>query len=100
MKFELYKDRKKEFRWRLIASNGRIVADCAEGYRRKSTMLNSIVLFANAIGKGNFRVGDEVKSAREVVARRRAIFLKASHVPKSKRNYPWGAHTTPDRRRK
>ncbi|WP_254280707.1 YegP family protein [Haloarcula marina] len=34
--FELYKDRADEYRWRMIASNGRIVADSGEGYSSKS----------------------------------------------------------------
>lgn len=32
----IYKDRRGEYRWRLQALNGRIVADSAEGYSRKS----------------------------------------------------------------
>lgn len=31
-KFVVYKDRKSEWRWRLKAKNGRIVADSGEGY--------------------------------------------------------------------
>ena len=34
-KVDFYKDSKKEWRWRLIASNGRVLADCGEGYKRK-----------------------------------------------------------------
>lgn len=33
--FEIYKDKKGEYRWRLKASNGKIVADSAESYKRK-----------------------------------------------------------------
>jgi len=33
--FELYRDRSGEWRWRLVASNGNIVADSAEGYASK-----------------------------------------------------------------
>jgi len=32
----IYKDRKGEWRWRAIARNGRIIADCGEGYKRKA----------------------------------------------------------------
>jgi uncharacterized protein len=35
MHFNLYEDRAGEWRWRLIASNGRTVADSAEGYSSK-----------------------------------------------------------------
>ena len=34
-KFQIYKDKKGEWRWRLVARNGRIVADSAEGYKTK-----------------------------------------------------------------
>jgi uncharacterized protein YegP (UPF0339 family) len=32
LKFEVYKDAAYQYRWRLKASNGRIIADSAEGY--------------------------------------------------------------------
>lgn len=32
LKFVIYKDAANEYRWRLIAKNGRIVADSGEGY--------------------------------------------------------------------
>jgi uncharacterized protein YegP (UPF0339 family) len=32
---EYYKDEANEWRWRVIASNGRIVADGGEGYKTK-----------------------------------------------------------------
>ena len=37
VKFELYKDVKGEFRWRLIVSNGQIVATAGEGYKSKES---------------------------------------------------------------
>ena len=36
-KFELYKDAKGEFRWRLVASNGQTVATGGEGYKSKES---------------------------------------------------------------
>lgn len=41
-KLEIYRDAKREWRWRLRASNGRIVADSGEGYRRKASLLGGI----------------------------------------------------------
>ena len=32
--FEMYRDKAKEWRWRLKAANGRIVAESGEGYKR------------------------------------------------------------------
>lgn len=34
-RFELFRDRAEEWRWRLVASNGEIIADSAEGYVSK-----------------------------------------------------------------
>ena len=36
-KFELYKDAKGEFRWRLVASNGQTIATGGEGYKWKES---------------------------------------------------------------
>jgi len=35
-KVEFYKDRKGQYRWRLIAHNGRTLADSGEGYVAKA----------------------------------------------------------------
>lgn len=34
-RFELFVDRTEEWRWRLVAVNGEIIADSAEGYASK-----------------------------------------------------------------
>lgn len=34
-KFEVFKDQDGQFRWRFRATNGRIVADSAEGYKQR-----------------------------------------------------------------
>jgi uncharacterized protein YegP (UPF0339 family) len=41
-KFEIYRDKKNEWRWRYIASNGRIMADSGEGYKNLRTLELSI----------------------------------------------------------
>jgi uncharacterized protein YegP (UPF0339 family) len=41
-KFELYKDPKGEFRWRLLASNGQVIANGGEGYKTKESARNGI----------------------------------------------------------
>jgi uncharacterized protein YegP (UPF0339 family) len=43
-RFELYKDRRGEFRWRLRAANGRVIADGAEGYKTKRACLRGVYL--------------------------------------------------------
>jgi len=40
-KFELYKDKKGEFRWKLIATNGQTIA-VGEGYTTKESAKNGI----------------------------------------------------------
>lgn len=32
---ELYRDKQLQHRWRLRATNGRLIANCGEGYRRR-----------------------------------------------------------------
>lgn len=40
-KFEIYKDRKGEFRWRLLADNNQVIAT-GEGYKSKASCKNGI----------------------------------------------------------
>lgn len=40
--FEIYRDKKKEFRWRLKSSNGRIIAESGESYQRKGMMMKTL----------------------------------------------------------
>ena len=40
-KFEIYKDKKGEFRFRLIAANGQVIAT-SEGYASKASCLKGI----------------------------------------------------------
>jgi len=35
MKITVYRDKKKEWRWRWVAANGRIIGDSGEGYKRR-----------------------------------------------------------------
>ena len=41
-KFELYKDTRGEFRWRLVASNGQTIATSGEGYKSKESAKDGI----------------------------------------------------------
>lgn len=42
MKFEVYEDRRGEFRWRLKHSNGNILATSSEGYKAKASAMRCI----------------------------------------------------------
>ena len=44
MKYEMYKDAQNEWRWRLLASNGKIIADSGEGYFNKDDCRHGIDL--------------------------------------------------------
>lgn len=40
--FEIYKSTDKEFRWRFLATNGRVLADSGEGYTKRSAALKAV----------------------------------------------------------
>lgn len=40
--FEVYQDKRLEWRWRMVASNGRIIADSGEGYVSKPNVLRAV----------------------------------------------------------
>lgn len=42
IRWEIYQDRKREFRFRLRARNGRIIVNAGEGYKRRAGALNAI----------------------------------------------------------
>jgi uncharacterized protein len=44
MAYHVYQDRSQEWRWRLKAENGRIVADSGEGYQNRQDCLDGIQL--------------------------------------------------------
>ena len=45
-KIEVYKDKKGEWRWRVRARNGRVLADSGEGYKRKRQCVHAIIAMA------------------------------------------------------
>lgn len=42
MRVVIFEDRAGEWRWRLVADNGRIIADSAEGYAKESNVTRAI----------------------------------------------------------
>lgn len=44
LKFEIYQDAGSEYRWRLKAANGRVIATSGEGYQAKADCRNAIAL--------------------------------------------------------
>ncbi len=41
-KFEIYKDKKGHFRWKLLSKNGESVAEGGEGYSEKRGAMNAV----------------------------------------------------------
>ncbi len=44
LKFQIYRDSRSEFRWRLRAGNGRVIAKADEGYKTKAACLKTVDL--------------------------------------------------------
>jgi uncharacterized protein YegP (UPF0339 family) len=49
MKFHIYQDKRGEWRWRLKARNGRIVADSGEGYARQGNAVRAAEMVRDAL---------------------------------------------------
>ncbi len=41
-KFVIYKDKSSEYRWKLVHTNGQIIANSGEGYKAKANATNGI----------------------------------------------------------
>ena len=48
MRYELYRDRSSQWRWRLWSINNRIIADSGEGYINKRDCIHAIGLVKNS----------------------------------------------------
>ena len=75
-KFELYKDKGGQFRWRLRHENGNIIADSGEGYTTKANALNGIESV-----KTNCRAADIVEQETAKPARKPAKAPKKAEEP-------------------
>jgi uncharacterized protein YegP (UPF0339 family) len=49
-RFQIYKDQKGEYRWRLRTDDDRIIADCSEGYVGKESCKYAIKLVKQLTG--------------------------------------------------
>lgn len=56
-KFNIYRDNRSEYRWRLVADNGRIIADSGEGYVSKSEAKRAVERFKEAAPKAEIVEG-------------------------------------------
>ena len=48
--FEVYRDRKNEYRWRFTSSNGNIIADSGEGYTTRAACDRGIEIVKTQAG--------------------------------------------------
>ena len=49
MRFEVYRDKAGEYRWRLLSSNGQLTADSGEGYTRREDAHRAIASLLKSI---------------------------------------------------
>lgn len=61
MKFEIYIDEAKQWRFRLKAKNGKIVAASGEGLKNKKDAVKIINSICDAIASGDFVIETEKK---------------------------------------
>ena len=60
LKFEIYQDAQKEFRWRLKDADGKVLATAGQGYAAKDSCKNGVKLLqAEADGKLKFEVYED-----------------------------------------
>lgn len=57
--FEVFQDNAGEWRWRLVASNGHIIADSGGGYRSKQGVKRGIDSVKKQAGSANVTFLDE-----------------------------------------
>ena len=50
MTYYIYKDRALQYRWQLVAANGKIIADSGEGYHNRVDCVHGINLTAGSTG--------------------------------------------------
>ena len=56
LRFVVYKDTKGEWRWHLKATNGRILADSGEGYKRRQTAVRALYRIFGLIRSGGYNM--------------------------------------------
>jgi uncharacterized protein YegP (UPF0339 family) len=55
LKFEMYKDGKEEYRWRLKSSNGKVLATAGQGFKSKRSCETSIDNIKNGAGSDKYK---------------------------------------------
>lgn len=64
----IFIDRKDEYRWRLVAKNGRIIADSGEGYIRERDAIRAAKRFVIVIQQEVVRIESLTGDTRMMIA--------------------------------
>lgn len=59
MKFEIYKDDAKQWRWRLKAANGEIIGTSGEGYKNRKHVRKMVESIINHAQTNEYRISYE-----------------------------------------
>jgi uncharacterized protein YegP (UPF0339 family) len=91
LKIVKYVDKKKNHRWSIRSRNGRIIADCAEGYTTAAMRDKGLAALLIAVHKGDFKQVDETPVAKPVV-KKVAVKKLPRKVALSDRQLPLPLH--------
>jgi uncharacterized protein YegP (UPF0339 family) len=62
-RFDVYQDKAGEWRWRLLAPNGRTIADSGEGYTREADARRATKTVAFHVARAQVKHGMQVRRA-------------------------------------
>jgi uncharacterized protein YegP (UPF0339 family) len=86
-KFEVYKDKKSEYRWRLLSQNGEPVATGSEGYSEKRGAMNAVKKLKDWASTDNIvdieKAAEEAKKMKEKLAAAKKVAPKGKTVSKT-----------------
>lgn len=81
-KFEVYKDKKGEYRWRLLAQNGEPVATGGEGYAERRGVMNAVKKLKDWANTDNVvdmeKAAEEAKKLKEKAAAAKKVAPKTA----------------------
>lgn len=86
-KFEIYKDKKGTFRWRLLAQNGEAVASSGEGFKERRTVMNAVKKLKDWANTETVidldKMKEEAKKAKEAASKKKVANKNVKPVSKT-----------------